>query len=276
MDQLTDNDQLVRRFDRERFVTALFAPPARRDALMALYAFNVEVARVRESVTDPMAGMIRLQWWRDILTAVGEGRSMGGGPVVDGLAVALGGLDPAPLHRLLDARQSDLDPDNPRDLAAAEDYAAATGGGLAQMAARLLGADDEASQVAARHVGMAWVLLGHVRALGFHLSMGRLTWPEDLLRQAGTSGDAVRAGHAPKAALAAVAQGLGEVAVGHLARARAARAPKAAIPALLPAVLAQAHLGRLHRLGWDVFHPVLARSGTHPLRLAWANFRGKI
>ncbi|MGH7033449.1 MAG: squalene/phytoene synthase family protein, partial [Stellaceae bacterium] len=38
----------LRRNDRERFQTALFAPADRREALLALYAFNYEIARVPE------------------------------------------------------------------------------------------------------------------------------------------------------------------------------------------------------------------------------------
>src|SRR5215510_12653272 len=64
---------LVRRHDRDRFQTALFAPAGRREALFALYAFNYEVARVRETVSEPMLGQIRLQWWRDSIVAAYDG-----------------------------------------------------------------------------------------------------------------------------------------------------------------------------------------------------------
>ena len=57
----------MRRHDRDRYQTALFAPADRREALFALYAFNYEVARVRETVTPPMLGQIRLQWWREVI-----------------------------------------------------------------------------------------------------------------------------------------------------------------------------------------------------------------
>jgi phytoene synthase len=49
-------------------LTALFAPPDRREALLALYAFNAEVARIRETVTEPVLGQMRIQWWRDTLS----------------------------------------------------------------------------------------------------------------------------------------------------------------------------------------------------------------
>src|SRR4051812_12730884 len=61
--------EIGRRYDRDRYQTGLFAPSDRREALFALYAFNYEVARVRESVTQPMLGQIRLQWWREVIAA---------------------------------------------------------------------------------------------------------------------------------------------------------------------------------------------------------------
>jgi phytoene synthase len=55
---------LVRRHDPDRFLTSLFAPPAQRDALLTLYAFNHELARAREVISEPPLALIRLQWWR--------------------------------------------------------------------------------------------------------------------------------------------------------------------------------------------------------------------
>src|SRR4051794_36796449 len=66
---------IVRRHDRDRFQTALLAPADRREGLFALYAFNYEVARVRETVTQPMLGQIRLQWWREVVEAAYVGAS---------------------------------------------------------------------------------------------------------------------------------------------------------------------------------------------------------
>src|SRR5207244_12479744 len=45
--------ELLRRQDSDRYLTALFAPSDRREALFALYAFNLEIARAREAVSEP-------------------------------------------------------------------------------------------------------------------------------------------------------------------------------------------------------------------------------
>src|SRR5436309_10149749 len=85
----TSLSALVRRHDRDRYQTALFAPAGKREALLALYAFNYEIARVRETVTEPMLGQIRLQWWREVLDAAYVGRSPRNHPVVLPLSTAI-------------------------------------------------------------------------------------------------------------------------------------------------------------------------------------------
>ena len=88
-DRLSPVAALVRRHDRDRFQTVLFAPAAHREALFALYAFNYEIARVRESVTQPMLGQIRLQWWRENIAAAFEGSAIRHHPVAEALTAAI-------------------------------------------------------------------------------------------------------------------------------------------------------------------------------------------
>src|SRR5664279_1881901 len=66
---------LVREADRERYLAALFAPAEHRDALYSLYAFNVEISRVRDLAREPMPGEIRLQWWREMLAGERDGEA---------------------------------------------------------------------------------------------------------------------------------------------------------------------------------------------------------
>lgn len=268
---------LVRDGDRERFVTALFAPPDRREGLMILYAFNLEVARIRESVREPMAGMIRLQWWRDTLAAVAEGRPIDRHPVAGPLAVLIRerGLPPDLFEALLAARELDLEAGGPADLAAAEAYAEHSSGGLSRLGLVALGVRDEEALAAASHVGTAWALVGQARAVPFHLSMSRLTLPESVLAEAGGSGAAVLAGQAPRAVMVHGVRALAEAARRHLAEARRLRVPRSGLAVLLPAVLADRHLERLHSCGWDPFDARVARPDAHPLRLAWSHWRGR-
>src|SRR5271156_4730348 len=63
----------VRAADPDRYFTALFAPAPLRPCLFALYAFNHEVARVAETVREPMLGAIRLEWWRETVESAHAG-----------------------------------------------------------------------------------------------------------------------------------------------------------------------------------------------------------
>src|SRR5882724_8411411 len=121
-DRLSPVAALVRRHDRDRFQTVLFAPAARREALFALYAFNYEIARVRESVTQPMLGQIRLEWWRENIAAAYRGGAVRHHPVVESLTAAIQDLPLTREHfsRLIDARESDLGDEPPANLAALE------------------------------------------------------------------------------------------------------------------------------------------------------------
>ena len=151
----------VRRHDPDRFLCALFAPADRREDLVALYAFNLELARTREQVSEPMLGRIRLQWWRDAVAEIYSGtprRHAAIQPLHE--AVKRHGLDRVLLDRMIDAREADMDGKPPRDLTAREEYAEGTAGALAALALGVLGVVDEPAKRAARHVALAWALTG--------------------------------------------------------------------------------------------------------------------
>src|SRR5580765_6566781 len=102
-------EALVRAADKDRFLATLFAPAEHRAALHALYACNVEIARVREIAREPLAGEIRLQWWTDVLHGAGRGE-VEANPVAAALLATITRyrLPLAPLEALIDARRFDL------------------------------------------------------------------------------------------------------------------------------------------------------------------------
>lgn len=269
--------QLVSRLDRDRFATALFAPLEQREALMLLYAFNAEIATVMESVREPMAGMIRLQWWQDSLIAGAEGGACDNHPVARPLGQLIRdrALPLEPFDDLISARRDDLEGAAPADLAEAERHAERSAAALTTLALAVLGAETEESRRAGRHVGIAWGLVGNLRALGHHLSMGKLTLPEDLLRAAGTSGEEVRAGQASTEALTDVARALGHHARHHLAEARRIRPGRNGLAALLPAILADGYLQVLENAGWNPFDSRVALPRPRPVRLLLAHLTGR-
>ena len=244
----------ARAADYDRYLSALFAPAGRREALFALIAFNHEVARIPEAVSEPMLGRIRIQWWREALEAIHAGEPPRRHEVALPLAAAIhaGGLDRSAFDALLDARERDLEPEAPPDLAALERYAAATGGSLAALMLQASGADAAPAREAARQVGTAWALVGILRAAPRTAAQGRIMLPADLLAGAGIAAEDVLTGRAFERC-AAVAEPVAERAAALLASAREARhaVPRRGRGVLLIARLADLYLARLRTAGWD-------------------------
>ena len=270
--------EAVRADDNDRYLCAILAPEPPREALLALYAFNIEIAKTRESVSEPMVGEIRLQWWREAIEELYAGR-VRRHAVVGPLAQAVGtfGLPRAPLDALIDARSADLDDVAPTDLAALETYGEATSGELTRLALHICGGKGVDAETAAKHVGTAWALVGLLRSVPHHARDRRQYLPTDLVEAAGVDrGDLfeLRGGDA----IASVVRQVADAARGHLEEARsgASSISRACLPAVLPATLADAYLRCLERQRYDVFKQPIALSQPHrQIRLLWANMRGR-
>ena len=270
----------TRRHDNDRFLTCLFAPAARREALFAVLAFNMEIARTRELVRESLMGQIRLQWWRDAIDGLYRGATVPAGhgvlgPLAD--AITTHHLSRGHFDTLIDAREADLDSEPPATLADLTAYAEATAAPLVGLGLEILGARTAACAEAGRQVGIGWALTGLLRAVPFHLQHRRVTLPAELLRRNGLSAGKLLDWKPDPRALAPVMAEVAAAAREHLAAARhmAADVPASARPALLTATLADFYLDRLEDTGWDVFTSNVQH--RHPLRalvLLWRVWRG--
>lgn len=257
---------------------ALFAPAAARDALFALYAFNYEIARVRESVREPMLGQIRLQWWREAIDAAYGDTQPRRHEVVEPLtaAIRVHGLGREHFTRLIDTRERDLDDAPPTTLIALEDYAEGTSAPLIRLALEALDAATPLTFAAATEVGTAYALAGLIRAMPVHAHVGRRMISDDIAAETGLAAAdyaALRATPALRRAVEAMAR----AAVGHLDAARAMRRdiPKSALPALLPARIARHALKRLERAGFDPFSGAGESDPLQSWRLAFTAMTGR-
>jgi phytoene synthase len=250
---------LLRRHDYDRYLMALFTPAARRPAVQAIYAFNYEIARIRETVREPALGQIRLQWWREGIEAVFSGGPVRRHEVLTPLADSIRrfALSRDHFDRLIDARERDLAPEPPATLATLESYAEESSAPLQLLVLEALGAAGVEANRAARETAVAYALAGLLRATPFLSRSPRHTVPPPLVEEP---------------------QAIAERAETHLQAARALRryVPRAALPALLPAVLAAADLRRLWRAGFDPFAPSIARADPwRAWRLAIATAAGR-
>ena len=242
----------VRLYDHDRFMTVIFAPAEAREHLFALYAFNIELAKVREIVSEPLIGQMRLQWWRDTLDRLYAGETIKhevARPL--GEAIVSGKVPRAAFDPLVDAREFDLDTAPPPDMTALLAYAEGTAAPVLGVALQIVGGGPDAAEVA-RLAGTAWALTGLLRAVPFHARQHRLYLPADMLADAG-----VRTGRLfdlkPEPELSSVIRSIGEQARGNFAAARKLmrKLPRAGRSPALLIELGELYLGDLQRSGWD-------------------------
>ncbi|HTP91170.1 MAG TPA: phytoene/squalene synthase family protein [Xanthobacteraceae bacterium] len=267
---------LVRAADHDRYLAALFAPADRRDALFALYAFNIEVARVREAAREPMPGEIRLQWWGEVVGGerAEEARA---NPVAAALMAAIERhhLPIAKFAALIAAHRFDLYNEPMTDMAEFDGYARRTSSALISLAARVL-ADDDA-EAAANPAGIALSIMNLLRAFPQHASRGQLFQPLDVIERRGASAEDIFAGRVSGGLRAALGD-MRDLAQEHLASAREPIGilPREALPAFLPVALVRPSLDLLSRS--DPFSPrelspwrrqwLIWRAARNPARIA--------
>lgn len=266
----------VRRLDHDRYLTTLFAPADRRTALFALLAFNLEIAKVRETVTEPLLGQIRLQWWREAIAEIYDD-ALGGveirrHAVVTPLAEAIRTYDlpRRAFEQMINGREHDLTDAPPETLAALIDYVDATAGSLFHLSAQVLGAPDPATDRVARSIGRVWGLTGLLRAIPFHAHQRRCFIPEDIMTATGLT-TAQLYTLQPSGALTNSIRRLREEASRRLALARKERhaVDPAALPALLPAVLAGRYLRRIAASSDAIFAKPVQLGRLRRLYLLW-------
>lgn len=240
---------IVRAGDRDRYLADLYAPPEVRGHVFALHAFDVEVRRIADLVSEPMPGEIRLQWWRDALHD-GEG----GHPVANALieTIRVHSLPLAAFDRLLEARTFDLYNDPMPSLADFEGYAGDTVSSLIQLGALILAGGSIPSAAAAGHAGVALALTAALRSLPRAASRRRFYLPADMAKAAGVDLEALFAGKATPQLRALLAE-MRAFARRHLAASRQAmrELPPAALPAFLPLALVEPYLRRMGGLDDD-------------------------
>jgi phytoene synthase len=293
-DAFTHCATLLRAGDKDRFLAGLFAPAEHRSALYALYAFNLEIARVREVAHGPLAGEIRLQWWCDVLGGEARGEVEGHaresglsdlrrsisadlgqarGPVAAALLATFAKyrLERERLVALVDARRFDLYDEPMNTLADFEAFADAASGNLIVLAAQILdnGRKPDIGELV-HHAGIAHAVAGLLSAFPLHARRGQLYVPLELLKRHGSG----RQDLVSKRASVGLRAALGElrlVARRHLGQARELMRTARAnlIPAFLPVALVGPTLARMERNDYDPFVSV----EIAPWRRQWAIWR---
>ena len=261
---------VVREGDRDLWLASLFWPADVRPHAHAILAFGLEIARVRELVSDPTLGEIRYQFWRDIL----DNDASAGHPVAQALldTVERFNLDKGRLLALIEARSFDLYDDAMPNEAALENYLRDTASVLFEAIARVL-APGRLPPPCVDAAGRAYGLVGLLRGLPYQVMRGQLFLPLDLLKHQQLPPEDVLA-HRNSPGLGLVLQTLRTRARLHVHEMRESLlGAGAARAACLPAVLCEPYLRRMEAPGLDPFATPVE---LPQWRRQWALWRGAL
>ena len=246
---------VVRQADRDRYLATLFAPAQHRDALFSLYAFNVEIAQVRDKARGPMPGEIRLQWWREVLAGERQGEAAAH-PIAAALMDTLRryGFVAAPLLELIDAHAFDLYDEPMATVGELELYGIQTQSPLFAMAAGILAEGAPLPEAFTLDASVAMTSAKVLAEVGRHASRRQLYVPLDVLERHHVDREDIFAGQATAPLGAALAE-MRVLARQHLAKARESlrAAPPQILPAFLPLALIGPTLRRMERTDYEPF-----------------------
>ena len=260
--------RIAREADPDRSIAASFAPRGPRADLFALYAFNAELARVAELVSEPGLGAIRLQWWREAIERAANGEATGH-PVADAVGDLLGRgkVSRERIVGLIDARGFDVETRIMPDGAALYAYLHDTAAALFALAAETMGVKNASVEQAATAGGTAYGLTGLMRALPVHAARGLVFLPADQLRRHGITPEQLLSGR--------TSDGLGQLLAELRATAREAlREAEALIAeldisartAFVPLSLVDPYLAAMEKSGRDPLHEI---ADINPLYRLW-------
>ncbi len=178
---LTYSGNIIRQQDSDRFLLSLMAPVKCRPALWALFAFNYEIAKTREVVSETTIGLIRLQWWREAIAEIYEGQEVRKHEVVEELAQAIKNYDlpRESFDSLIYAREFDLEGVAPANMEGLNNYCDYTTTPLYRLALQIIGEKYESARLKAESIQYARI--GILRVIPFMRSQRFVMLPQDIL-----------------------------------------------------------------------------------------------
>nr|XP_003219546.1 PREDICTED: NADH dehydrogenase (ubiquinone) complex I, assembly factor 6 [Anolis carolinensis] len=255
---------LVRKRDYEGFLGSLLLPAESQLSAFALRAFNVELAQIKDSITQKTIGLMRIQFWRKTVEDIYHDNPPQQ-PVAIELwkAVKRQNLTKRWLMKIIDEREKNLDDRGYRDISELEAYAENTQSALLYLILETLGVKDIHADHAASHIGKAQGIVTCLRATPYHASRGKIFLPMDICMLHGVSQeDFIRRNREKK--VQDVVYDIASQAHVHLEHARSFRknVPAKAFPAFLCTVAIEDYLSQIQKVDFNVFHPNLHRKNT--------------
>ncbi|KAL2084520.1 hypothetical protein ACEWY4_020038 [Coilia grayii] len=261
---------LVRSRDYDGFLCSLLLPEAARRSSLALRAFNVELAQVKDSVSQKTIGLMRMQFWKTAVEDIYRDD-----PPVQPIGIELWKavrkhtLTRRWMLRIISEREKDLEDRAYRSLKELESYSENTQSSLLYLLLETLGVKDVHADHAASHIGKAQGIVTCLRATPYHSQRRRVYLPMDICMLHGVSQeDFIRGSREQN--VRDVVYDIASQAHVHLQHARSfsKSVPAAASAAFLQTVVLEDFLQRVRKVDFDVFHPSLQkRNPLLPLQL---------
>ncbi|XP_018618389.2 NADH dehydrogenase (ubiquinone) complex I, assembly factor 6 isoform X1 [Scleropages formosus] len=267
---------LVRSRDYEGFLCSLLLPAAARRSSLALRAFNVELAQVKDSVSQKTAGLMRMQFWKNAVEDIFRD-----GPPAQPVATELWravkkhGLTKRWLMRIIAEREKDMEDKAYRSLQELESYSENTQSSLLYLLLECLGVRDIQADHAASHVGKAQGIVTCLRATPYHSRRRKVYLPMDICMLHGASQEDFIRGSGEQRVRDVVYDVASQAHV-HLQHARSfgKNVPATATPAFLYTVALEDYLQRVRKVHFDAFHPSLQkRNPLLPVHLYLRSWR---
>ncbi|KAL5482711.1 hypothetical protein ACEPAI_9305 [Sanghuangporus weigelae] len=268
----------VMKHDRDAYLTSQFFPKHLQPACFAVRAFYVQLAMIQDSVTNPLIGQMRMQFWKDVIQHLGAPQH----PIAAALrdASKIAHIAPYHLRRIVDARDVELNSPSHLNTDTLLAHAESTTSTLNYILLAILGlSSSDTYSHAASHLGVAQTIATLLRALPYHASKGVMVIPASITAAHHVNQEEVFR-HGPAAAnLPDAVYDFAVIANDHLISARELfknengriEVPREAMPVFLNAVPVQNYLNRLQAANFDVFTPKLQLRES--VRLPWQIWR---
>lgn len=264
----------LRDLNYDRYLACLYLPERLRNLAITLYAFDAEIAKISTAISEPMTGEIRIQWWRDTISA---GVANTHNPLADELLGELTAhkLPLLPLDTYLQARIFDLYNDPMPDLGTLEGYCGETASVFIQLmsVAAKLEQDREMADTCG-HAGMVLALMDILLLLPRHTAHNKLYIPTEMLAAANLNSQSWFANERSANHLEIIGK-VQELARDHLVKLRSLLNERTDENGdlsliLLPLTLCEPYLKSVRKLGDQIF---VSAPTISPFRKHWALWR---
>eukprot|EP00112_Aurelia_sp_Birch-Aquarium-sp1_P019555 Seg4855.1 transcript_id=Seg4855.1/GoldUCD/mRNA.D3Y31 product="NADH dehydrogenase complex I assembly factor 6" protein_id=Seg4855.1/GoldUCD/D3Y31 len=265
-----------RRNDYENHLCCLRLADPITVAAFAIRAFNVEIAKIKDSVTENRIGMMKLQFWKDVIQEIYEGQARAH-PVALLLSdvIQKHNLTKIWFNRLLNARETSLEDRPFMTIKEIEDYGENSVSPVNYLILESLGIKDVHADHVLSHIGKAISLSIVLRAMPFNAQRRRVFLPVDLLMKHKISQEDILRKRKPEVTSEIIYEVASQAHM-HLEKARNMREkmPKQAAQVCLPAVSCNSYLEKIQKLDFNVFHPSLQqRDWKLPMKILLKSWR---